>query len=43
MALNKELTAAAAIAQLRSGMTLGIGGWGRTGSSALHQTGFEGN
>ena len=28
MALNKELTAAAAIAQLRSGMTLGIGGWG---------------
>src|SRR5882757_3890521 len=28
MALNKELTAAAAVAQLRSGMTLGIGGWG---------------
>ena len=28
MALNKELTAAAAIAQLRSGMTVGIGGWG---------------
>ncbi len=28
MALDKELTAAAAIAQLRSGMTLGIGGWG---------------
>ncbi len=28
MALNKEMPAAAAIAQLRSGMTLGIGGWG---------------
>jgi glutaconate CoA-transferase subunit A len=28
MALNKEMSAAAAIAQLRSGMTLGIGGWG---------------
>jgi glutaconate CoA-transferase subunit A len=28
MALDKELTAAAAIAQLHSGMTLGIGGWG---------------
>ncbi|MBV8062417.1 MAG: acyl CoA--acetate/3-ketoacid CoA transferase subunit alpha, partial [Nevskia sp.] len=28
MALNKELSAAAAIAQLRDGMTLGIGGWG---------------
>jgi len=28
MALNKELTAAAAVAELRSGMTLGIGGWG---------------
>ena len=28
MALNKELSAAQAIAQLRDGMTLGIGGWG---------------
>ena len=28
MALNKEMSAAVAIAQLRSGMTLGIGGWG---------------
>ena len=28
MALNKELTASAAVAQLRDGMTLGIGGWG---------------
>jgi len=28
MALNKEMSAAAAVAQLRSGMTLGIGGWG---------------
>jgi glutaconate CoA-transferase subunit A len=28
MALDKELTAAVAIGQLRSGMTLGIGGWG---------------
>ena len=28
MALNKEMSASAAIAQLRSGMTLGIGGWG---------------
>jgi glutaconate CoA-transferase subunit A len=28
MALNKELSAAAAIARLRDGMTLGIGGWG---------------
>jgi len=28
MALNKELSAQAAVAQLRSGMTLGIGGWG---------------
>jgi glutaconate CoA-transferase subunit A len=27
-ALNKELTSADAIAQLRDGMTLGIGGWG---------------
>lgn len=26
--MNKELTATAAIAQLRDGMTLGIGGWG---------------
>jgi len=28
MALNKELSAAEAIAQLRDGMTIGIGGWG---------------
>ena len=28
MALNKELSAAQAVAQLRDGMTLGIGGWG---------------
>ena len=28
MALNKEMSAAAAVAQLRSGMTIGIGGWG---------------
>jgi len=28
MALNKELSAAQAIAQLRDGMTIGIGGWG---------------
>ena len=28
MALNKEVSAAQAIAQLRDGMTLGIGGWG---------------
>ena len=28
MSLNKELTAAAAIAQLRDGMTIGVGGWG---------------
>lgn len=28
MALNKELTAAQAVAQLRDGMTIGIGGWG---------------
>jgi len=28
MALNKQKTAAAAIAELRDGMTLGIGGWG---------------
>ena len=28
MALDKQLSAAAAVAQLRSGMTLGIGGWG---------------
>jgi glutaconate CoA-transferase subunit A len=28
VALNKELTADAAVAQLRDGMTVGIGGWG---------------
>ena len=28
MPLNKELTAIAAIAQLRDGMTVGVGGWG---------------
>lgn len=28
MALNKEMSAAHAVAQLRDGMTLGIGGWG---------------
>jgi glutaconate CoA-transferase, subunit A len=28
VALNKELTAAQVVAQLRDGMTLGIGGWG---------------
>jgi acyl CoA:acetate/3-ketoacid CoA transferase alpha subunit len=28
MSLDKTMTAAAAVAQLRSGMTLGIGGWG---------------
>ena len=28
MALNKQLTAADAVAQLRDGMTLGVGGWG---------------
>jgi glutaconate CoA-transferase subunit A len=28
MALNKELTAAQVVAQLRDGMTIGIGGWG---------------
>jgi glutaconate CoA-transferase subunit A len=28
MALNKELTAAGVVAQLRDGMTIGIGGWG---------------
>jgi glutaconate CoA-transferase, subunit A len=28
MALNKEMSAATAVAQLRSGMTIGIGGWG---------------
>ncbi len=28
MALDKQLTAAAVVAQLRDGMTLGIGGWG---------------
>jgi glutaconate CoA-transferase subunit A len=28
MALNKEMSAAAVVASLRSGMTLGIGGWG---------------
>lgn len=28
MALNKQLTAAQAVGQLRDGMTLGIGGWG---------------
>ncbi len=28
MALDKELSAAAAVAQLRDGMTIGIGGWG---------------
>lgn len=28
MALNKEMSAAQAIAQLRDGMTIGIGGWG---------------
>src|SRR5579863_5688338 len=26
--MNKEMTAAQAVAQLRSGMTLGLGGWG---------------
>lgn len=28
MALNKEMTAAEVVAQLRDGMTIGIGGWG---------------
>ncbi len=28
MVLNKEITAAEAVAQLRDGMTIGIGGWG---------------
>lgn len=28
MALNKEVTAADAVAQLRDGMTIGVGGWG---------------